>query len=69
MKFTKSSTFDGFRKVVGEEFNEAWIINLKGNARTSGERRRQESGNVFDDQIRVVIAVYFFVKNEERKMI
>ena len=29
---------DGFRKVVAEEFNELWAIDLKGNARTSGER-------------------------------
>jgi hypothetical protein len=38
---------------------------LKGNARTSGERRRREAGNVFDDQIRVGIAVYFCVKKQE----
>ena len=41
---------DGFRKVVAQEFNELWAVDLKGNARTSGERRRQEGGNVFDDQ-------------------
>ena len=34
----------------------------KGNARTSGERRRQEAGNVFDDQIRVGVGISFFVK-------
>ena len=38
---------DGFRKVVAEEFHELWAVDLKGNARTSGERRRQEGGNVF----------------------
>ena len=53
---------DGFRKVVAEEFNELWAVDLKGNARTSGERRRQEGGNVFDDKIRVGIAVYFLVR-------
>jgi len=53
---------DGFRKVVAEEFNELWAIDLKGNARTSGERRRQEGGNVFDDKIRVGVAVYFLVR-------
>lgn len=60
--FIDSRTYDGFRKLVAEEFNEIWIIDLKGNARTSGERRRREGGNVFDDQIRVGIAVYFCVK-------
>ncbi|HEX8396688.1 MAG TPA: type ISP restriction/modification enzyme [Pyrinomonadaceae bacterium] len=64
--FIDSQSFDGFRKIVGKEFNEAWIINLKGNARTSSERRRQEAGNVFNDQIRVGVAVYFFIKNEKQ---
>ena len=44
---------DGFRKVVAQEFNELWVIDLKGNARTSGERRQREAGNGFDDKIRV----------------
>jgi predicted helicase len=60
--FVDSRTFDGFRKVVAREFNEVWIVDLKGNARTTGDRRRQEGGNVFDDQIRVGVAVWFCVK-------
>ena len=63
--FINSRTYDGFRKVVAKDFNEIWIIDLKGNARTSGERRRKEAGNVFDDKIRVGIAIYFLVKKEE----
>ena len=55
---------DGFRKVVAQEFNELWIVDLKGNARTSGERRRQEGGNVFDDKIRVGVAIYFLVRQK-----
>ena len=55
---------DGFRKVIAEEFNELWAIDLKGNARTSGERRRQEGGNVFDDKIRVGVAIYFLVRRK-----
>ena len=54
----------GFRKVVAEEFNELWAIDLKGNARTSGERRRQEGGNVFNDKIRVGVAIYFLVRRK-----
>ena len=42
--FIDSRTFDGFRKVVAQEFNEIWIVDLKGNARTSGERRQREGG-------------------------
>jgi predicted helicase len=60
--FINSRTYDGFRKVVKDEFNYLYMINLKGNARTSGERRRQEGGNVFHDQIRVGIAIYFLIK-------
>jgi predicted helicase len=60
--FIDSGTYDGFRKIVGKEFNEIWIIDLKGNARHSGERRKREAGNVFDNQIRVGIAIYFLVK-------
>lgn len=60
--FIDSRTFDGFRKTVAQEFAEVWVVDLKGDARTSGERRRQEGGNVFSDQIRVGVAVSFFVK-------
>jgi predicted helicase len=62
--FIEARTFDGFRKVLAREFNEVRIVDLKGNARTSGERRRQEGGNVFDDQIRVGLAVWFCVKRK-----
>jgi len=65
--FINSRTFDGFRKSVSNEFNEIWIVDLKGDARTSGERRRKEGGNIFDDQIRVGVAVYFFVRKERTK--
>ncbi len=65
--FVNSRAYDGFRKVVSQEFNEIHIIDLKGNARTSGERRRREGGNVFDDAIRVGVAVYFLVKSDKEK--
>jgi len=60
--FIHKLSFDGFRKAVAQEFSEAWVINLKGDARSSGERRRQEGGNIFGDQIKVGIAISFFVK-------
>ncbi|MBB1126929.1 type ISP restriction/modification enzyme, partial [Thiospirillum jenense] len=63
--FIDSRTFDGFRKLIAQEFSEIRIINLKGNARTSGKRRRQEGGNIFRDQIRVGIAIWFCVKRQE----
>ena len=62
--FLDSRQDDGFRKVVADEFNELWVIDLKGNARTSGERRRQEGGNVFDNKIRVGVAIYLLVRRQ-----
>ena len=62
--FLNARSYDGFRKVVSEEFNNIYIIDLKGDARTSGEQRRKEGGNVFSDQIRVGIAIYFLVRKK-----
>jgi predicted helicase len=63
--FINAKTYDGFRKVVNKEFNEIYIIDMKGDARTSGERRRREGGNVFSNKIRVGIAIYFLIKKEK----
>jgi len=60
--FIDARTYDGFRKVVSKEFNEVHIIDMKGNARTTGERRKREGGNIFTDEIRVGVAIYFLVR-------
>ena len=60
--FLDGIAFDGMRKHLAQDFSKIYHINLKGNARTSGERRRQEGGNVFDDQIRVGVGISFFIK-------
>ncbi len=65
--FIDARTYDGFRKVVANEFNEIYIIDMKGDARTSGERRRREGGNVFNNQIRVGVAVYFLIRKDRVK--
>lgn len=64
--FIDARSFDGFRKVVSDEFSDIYIINLKGDARTSGERRKKEGGNVFSDQIRVGVAIYFLIKKKNK---
>ncbi|RKU27405.1 DNA helicase [Candidatus Poribacteria bacterium] len=60
--FLDGIAFDGMRKHLAQDFNIIYHIDFKGNARTSGERRRQEGGNIFDDQIRVGIGISFFIK-------
>ena len=60
--FLDGTAFDGMRKHLVQDFTKIYHIDLKGNARTSGERRRKEGGNVFDDQIRVGVGISFFVK-------
>lgn len=65
--FLEARTFDGFRKRVAHDFSEAWVIDLKGNARNSGERRRREGGNVFQDKIKVGVAIAFFVRRRDKQ--
>ncbi len=63
--FLDGIAFDGMRKHLARDFSKIYHIDLKGNARTSGERRRKEGGNVFDDQIRVGVGISFFIKKAE----
>ena len=63
--FLDGIAFDGMRKHLAQDFTKIYHIDLEGNARTSGERRRKEGGNVFDDQIRVGIGITFFIKKPE----
>jgi predicted helicase len=65
--FIEGKAFDGFRKTIAKEFNEVYIINMKGNAHASGEERKKQAGNVFNDQIRVGVAIYFFVRKVGEK--
>ncbi len=37
--FINGRTFDGFRKSLQKEFNEIWVVNLKGDARARGQTR------------------------------
>lgn len=54
---------DGFRKAIEKEFTSIYVFNLRGNARTSGELRQKEAGNVFGSGSRTPIAVTLLVKN------
>ena len=53
----------GIRACLEKEFSSVYVLHLRGDARTSGERRRAEGGNVFGGGSRTPVAVTIFVKN------
>ncbi|GAA8818818.1 hypothetical protein VN1328_13010 [Helicobacter pylori] len=61
--FIDSKGADGFRKCVAQEFSHLYVLNLRGNARTSGETFKKEGGKIFDSGSRATIAIVFFVKD------
>ncbi|BAW51651.1 type IIG restriction-modification enzyme [Helicobacter pylori] len=65
--FIDSKSGDGFRKSVAQEFAHLYVLNLRGNARTSGETSKKEGGNIFDSGSRATIAIIFFVKDTSVK--
>lgn len=62
--FIDSKSADGFRKCVAKEFSHLYVLNLRGNARTSGEERKKEGDGIFDSGSRATIAIVFFVKDK-----
>ncbi|EJB29286.1 hypothetical protein HPNQ4099_0916 [Helicobacter pylori NQ4099] len=62
--FIDSKSADGFRKCVAKEFSHLYVLNLRGNQRTSGEVSKKEGGKIFDSGSRATIAVIFFVKDK-----
>ncbi|GAA9876362.1 DEAD/DEAH box helicase family protein [Helicobacter pylori] len=62
--FIDSKSGDRFRKCVAKEFAHLYVLNLRGNARTSGEQRKKEGDGIFDSGSRATIAIIFFVKDK-----
>ncbi len=62
--FIDSKSADGFRKCVAKDFAHLYVLNLRGNARTSGEERKKEGDGIFDSGSRATIAIIFFVKDK-----
>ncbi|BAM96591.1 hypothetical protein HPOK113_0683 [Helicobacter pylori OK113] len=65
--FIDSKSGDGFRKCVAKEFAHLYVLNLRGNTRTSGETCKKEGGQIFDSGSRATIAIIFFVKDASVK--
>lgn len=62
-RWIERSDTDGLRKCLKEEFSDLYIFHLRGNARTSGEQRRKERGNVFGEGTKTPIVVAILVRN------
>ena len=61
--FIDGNAMEGLRASLTDEFTSIYVFNLRGNARTSGEQRRMEKGNVFGEGTRTPVAISLFVKN------
>ena len=59
---------DGFRKCLEKEFTSIYVLNLRGNQRTSGELSRREGGKIFGSGSRTPIAITLLVKNPNVKV-
>ncbi|WP_336639871.1 DEAD/DEAH box helicase family protein [Micrococcus luteus] len=60
--YIDGNTADGLRKTLYSEFHEIYVYNLRGNARSAGDQRRKESGNVFGEGSKTTVAVLLLVK-------
>ncbi len=63
--FADDSDADGFRKHLFNDFTQIYHLDMSGNARTSGEQRRREGGNVFLDKIRVGVGITVAVRSSK----
>ena len=63
--FIHARGYDGFRKVVAEEFNALYVFDMKGASRGgTNEQTMRQGENVFG--VRVGIAIWFFVKQKKK---
>ncbi|MFA9459399.1 DEAD/DEAH box helicase [Thiohalorhabdus methylotrophus] len=61
--FIDGNAADGLRKSLVEEFSYLYVVNLRGNQRTSGEESRREGGKVFGQGSRAPVAITLMVKD------
>ncbi|MCY4199915.1 MAG: DEAD/DEAH box helicase family protein [Gammaproteobacteria bacterium] len=55
----------GVRACLAAEFSSIWVVNLRGNQRTQGERSRREGGKIFGQGSRAPVAISIFVRNPD----
>lgn len=56
---------EGIRACFELEFSSIYVLNLRGNARLSGDQGRREGGNVFGNRLRSPVAITILVKNSD----
>ncbi len=57
------NAFDGMRLSLADEYAAIYVYNLRGNARTAGELRAKEKGNVFGSGARTTVAIFIGVRD------
>ena len=55
----------GVRACLAEEFSSVYVLNLRGNQRTQGERSRQEGGKIFGQGSRAPVTISVLVRNPD----
>lgn len=58
---------NGMRRCLEKEYDSIYVLNLRGNQRTSGELSRKEGGKIFGSGSRTPITITFLVKNPNKK--
>ena len=61
--FIDGNAESGLRACLADEFSHLYVFNLRGNANTSGERRKKEGGNVFGQSTKTPVATMVLVRD------
>lgn len=62
--FLDGNAADGLRKHLAQDFAKIYILNLRGNARLSGEARRKEGDGIFAQGSRAGVALIILIKDD-----
>jgi len=65
--WVRKPSLDGIRKHVSDETSQVRHFDLRGDARTTGDRRRKEAGNIFSDLIRCGVGISALTINSKLK--
>lgn len=65
--FIDSNNMSGLRYSLEKEFSYVYIVNLRGNQRTSGEESRKEGGKIFGSGSRAPVAITILIKDKNYK--